>query len=1502
METASGDSAMPEASAEKKRPASAASNKEDSSEEKSEKSSRRSVTPEPAKKKKKIDPAQQMQTLFDFMRRYRREDGSDLCETFVRAPKRRTEPSYYEIVTDPIDMLRIQQKLKMDEYTNMEELKADFELLFKNALSYYKKGTQEFKDATEMGELFAKALEKVEAGEDPSVALGNREDSGEDEDLSETLEELFASVMTATDTADKDRLLHLMFRLLPSQKRYPEYYKTIEKPLDLKMIATKIVENKYTSTNELEEDVSIMCKNAQIFNEPGSIIYKDARVILKTIKQKNFELEAAKKARENRGTRARSRGPAQSRKQYAAEIANMSYEESESEEGSEGEEGIDKAQAEDPLWALFSFIRYFKTNKGDPLAEPFLTLPSKRELPDYYESIKNPISLNIIRKNLKAEKYGSDVEKLYKDMNKMFDNCKEYNRPESRLFKDANRLQKLLKNKYEDLDTESEEESSSESEPDSAVPTVVGTGNELSKKLRALYSDMIKFKNPQGIEYIEMFMERPSKKLYPDYYAVIKDPMDMKTINERIKADMYKTVEDFMQDVRLMFNNCRQYNEEGSEIVKDANTLEKRLYMKTKEMGIVTGPVGRMRKTNNPVNKKALPDKVKKLVDTVKEYKDPKGRQLSIIFMKLPNAKEFSEYYEVIKRPIDLDKIGSKVRSNSYNSLEECQSDLMLMFENACKFNEPDSQIYKDALTLQNVVKHAAKTLVEEDMDDTSVPNVIGAVQEILNHIFIEMYNQQDTDERCFSDSLAELPDHNVVDGKKVRALNLDLIKRRLDRGLYKRLDEFQRDIFVVLERARTLSRTDSQVFEDSAELQTHFIRIRDEACGHGEILQSRALMYTQSDLLKSVEKLKTIKQESEAPEEEEVKSNQDGQSSLTFNNMAYHVGDFVLAEVSSEKGALPSIFLIENIIKYGDEQMIYGNQFYRPRETFHVQTRKFLESEVFRTSEYKNVAFKDVIGRCCVMNVKDYFIKKPEGFEDFKTIFVCESRYSVKSRSFKKIKQFWNVPDHINLLLRDVALEPKRVQSIFRERVEKHKNELEELASMESTLESEIPPNILWETSELVPEAGEGSQYFEQYTIPGPITLRRGDAVYVRAENGKNLIAQIDSMWVASDGMAYFHGPWFVTPKETPHPASQMFYPREAFISTIQDTNPLLSVVGRCCILEMEDYVKSRPTQYSEENVHICENVYDESRRLIRSLPPTGLKRYEYNSTLVVADEVYYFKRNYKPSKETSAVQLPVVQGAGNTTLMDIDNEDSMDAPSVSSTDGAATPIIMSTPVSKKPQVTKPLSKSRLRTGYQIFSSQIWLRVKSEMTSGNFADISREIGNQWRNLTDGEKSHFEGKAKTMNEENARKAAEEAKLEEQNQAALSHNTSMHKVGKVENPAPMAGPSSGSAPNAPMKQVEPIFHTVPPRPQRLLHSEAYIRYIEGLTTESNTMSNWERQLKASKELVKCPDEARLPAHWLANNGEHGTSLDALWGLRDFLMCDSLGVQRIVQGPL
>lgn len=64
----------------------------------------------------------------------------------------------------------------------------------------------------------------------------------------------------------------------------------------------------------------------------------------------------------------------------------------------------------------------------------------------------------------------------------------------------------------------------------------------------------------------ELFMVKPSKKDYPDYYKVILDPIDLRTIEQNIRSDRYVSEEAVINDMELMFRNARHYNEEGSQV------------------------------------------------------------------------------------------------------------------------------------------------------------------------------------------------------------------------------------------------------------------------------------------------------------------------------------------------------------------------------------------------------------------------------------------------------------------------------------------------------------------------------------------------------------------------------------------------------------------------------------------------------------------------------------------------------------------------------------------------------------------------------------------------------------------------------------------------------------------------------------------------------------------------------------------------------------------------
>ncbi|CAM4383733.1 unnamed protein product [Leuciscus chuanchicus] len=83
------------------------------------------------------------------------------------------------------------------------------------------------------------------------------------------------------------------------------------------------------------------------------------------------------------------------------------------------------------------------------------------------------------------------------------------------------------------------------------------------------------------------FMEPVKKSEAPDYYEVIRFPIDLKTMTERLKNRYYVTKKLFIADLQRVITNCREYNPPDSEYCKCANTLEKFFYFKLKEAGLI---------------------------------------------------------------------------------------------------------------------------------------------------------------------------------------------------------------------------------------------------------------------------------------------------------------------------------------------------------------------------------------------------------------------------------------------------------------------------------------------------------------------------------------------------------------------------------------------------------------------------------------------------------------------------------------------------------------------------------------------------------------------------------------------------------------------------------------------------------------------------------------------------------------------------------------------------
>ncbi|KAG8782752.1 hypothetical protein FRC12_020461 [Ceratobasidium sp. 428] len=237
---------------------------------------------------------------------------------------------------------------------------------------------------------------------------------------------------------------------------------------------------------------------------------------------------------------------------------------------------------------LLDTLRKATTSNGIHLSTEFIKLPNKRQYPDYYVQIKQPIAFDDIRAKLDEKRYAT-FEDVKSDFDLCFTNAKRYNLKSSDIWNAARDLQRLATSTYRTLQPAAPDHADSKSEDEddhdhdeSSTNQTKGGGKRKAGRLTALQTKylsrldkLINKTDSNGLHYSEVFMDLVPKKEYPDYYQLIKKPICFNQIRKRITQPQgYSSPRAFMDDVELVFANAVEYNRDHSQIWNDAKTLE----------------------------------------------------------------------------------------------------------------------------------------------------------------------------------------------------------------------------------------------------------------------------------------------------------------------------------------------------------------------------------------------------------------------------------------------------------------------------------------------------------------------------------------------------------------------------------------------------------------------------------------------------------------------------------------------------------------------------------------------------------------------------------------------------------------------------------------------------------------------------------------------------------------------------------------------------------------
>uniref|UniRef100_A0A8C2N3Y2 Bromodomain testis-specific protein n=1 Tax=Cricetulus griseus TaxID=10029 RepID=A0A8C2N3Y2_CRIGR len=340
--------------------------------------------------------------------------------------------------------------------------------------------------------------------------------------------------------------------------------------------------------------------------------------------------------------------------------------------------------------------------------------------------------------------------------------------------------------------------------------------------LKALWKHSFSWPFQQPVDAVKLKL--------PDYYTIIKTPMDLNTIKKRLENKYYVKASECIEDFNTMFSNCYLYNKPGDDIVLMAQALEKLFLQKLSQMPQEEQVVGGKERIKKDTQQQTAASSAKEQIpskaaeNVFKQQEIPSGFPeiaLSPLNMvqEAPLTSDSQTVVQVtkgVKRRADTTTPTTsivKTSSKSPPALRESKPVTMPGKENSLKNVLPDSQQQLRVLKTVKVteqLKYCSEILKEM------------LAKKHLSYAW-PFYNPVDAD---------ALGLHNYYDIVK-NPMDLGTIKGKMDNQEYKDAYEFAADVRLMFMNCYKYNPPDHEVVSMARMLQDvfemHFAKIPDE-------------------------------------------------------------------------------------------------------------------------------------------------------------------------------------------------------------------------------------------------------------------------------------------------------------------------------------------------------------------------------------------------------------------------------------------------------------------------------------------------------------------------------------------------------------------------------------------------------------------------------------------------------------------------------------------------